>query len=348
MTFSFQVKDEVVSVLNLTLDCMLGDVCLPDDFDMPEDEKNFEKSSLLAEADMSLDEIFNPEVVLYAIVVAQMNVNRNKISFQTTNYALVNLLNRTFEAMFGHELLIEETKDLYKVKCRSKEDLDRLFRRINNELSFDIDNVQASLDFSDLDEVDKRAILQAVFLGGGSIADPSRKFSIEIIIKRSSFAKALQALLTEMEINHSCQIKKGNRFIYIRGADDISKYLGILGAQQTLLSFESLRIEKELRNSINRAVNCDKANVSRLVRASSRQIAAISFLEEKGILDTLSEEVRVVARIRKDFPELSLNDLSAELPSEFRLSRSALMRRLNYLTKTAEKHGYVIRDDSRT
>lgn len=345
LTFSYKVKNEIVALLDLTLDFILGEIEIPDNNDINStiiDSAELASSHSLWGSDgRYLDEVYDPELVLYAIVLCQMTVSKSRIIFKTAHQNLAKLLNRIFLASFGIELNFKTYNELIKLTCSDSDSLERLFRRVKSSLSFDIDNSRESYSFLDFDEAQKIAILQAVFLSGGAITDPVSKYSIELVIKRLTFSEAFKDLLAEFEINYTYYYKNANHYIYIKNSNDIAKFLGIIGAQQTLLQFEACRVEKDMRNSINRAVNCDKANASRLVKAASKQILAINFLKEKGCFNALPDELKKIAELRLEFPEFSLNDLVSEQASlGISISRSSLMRKLNNIINIAEKNGF--------
>jgi len=181
----------------------------------------------------------------------------------------------------------------------------------------------------------KAAYLRGAFLGSGSISDPKGPYHMEFAFSNRNFADTLSGLINEFRLNSKVMERKNNYMVYLKGGDSISDLLGIMGAHNSLLKFEDIRVLKEMRNSVNRRVNCETANLNKTIRAAFRQIDAIDFLMEKNEFDDLPENLKEVARLRLEYPDLSLQELGNFMTPI--LGKSGVSYRLKKIEGIADK-----------
>ena len=187
--------------------------------------------------------------------------------------------------------------------------------------------------FLDGDDL-KRAYLRGAFLAGGSVSSPEKAYQLEIACTTENNAERLTEILSSLHLE-SKSIKRKNRFIvYIKDGDTISDFLGMTGGMNSLMEFENIRVLKEMRNSINRTVNCDTANINKVVNAASKQIDDIKLIEERRGLDSLPEQLKTVAEMRLLNPHLSLAELGERLSPP--LGKSGVNHRLAKISKIAD------------
>lgn len=155
----------------------------------------------------------------------------------------------------------------------------------------------------------KRAFLKGAFLACGSISDPQKAYHLEIISPRADLADEICEVMCEFDLNARVIERKHNYVIYLKEGENIVKFLNITGAHQALMALENIRILKEMRNNVNRIVNCETANVEKMVSASVRQIENINLINETMGLENLSDILRETAKIRLDNPEVSIEEL---------------------------------------
>src|SRR5690625_1757636 len=129
--------------------------------------------------------------------------------------------------------------------------------------------------------------------------------------------------------------RKNGFIIYIKEGEKISDFLNIIGAHQALLKFEDVRILRDMRNSVNRIVNCETANLNKTISAALRQIENIKFLDKQIGLDSLSEKLREVAEVRLNHPDMNLTELSEALGGK--VSKSGVNHRLRKLDQMAQQ-----------
>ncbi len=155
----------------------------------------------------------------------------------------------------------------------------------------------------------KRAYLRGVFIGGGSLSDPERSYHLELVAHSLEYGEALIKIMSSYELSPKLIERKGSQVVYIKEGDKIIDFLNVIGAHQTLLDFENVRIMKQMRNDINRIVNCETANLTKTVDAAYRQIQYILLIDEKRGLDFLSENLKEIALARMTHREASLKEL---------------------------------------
>jgi cell division protein WhiA len=177
----------------------------------------------------------------------------------------------------------------------------------------------------------RRAYLRGAFLACGSLTEPESFYHLEFGSLEKAQADLLVELMAEYELKAKIVRRKDREIVYLKGAEEISQLMNIMGSHRSLLEFESLRVTKEIRNQANRQRNCDTANVNKVVSAGWRQVQDINFIAETIGLEILPRNLRVAAELRLEYPDYSLADLS-EASS---LGRSALNHRLRRLSQIA-------------
>lgn len=179
-----------------------------------------------------------------------------------------------------------------------------------------------------------RAFIRGAFLGGGSISDPEKNYHLEFVTNNEDFAESLKDLINSLGFNSKTVSRKNNYVVYLKESEQISDLLNIIGAHQALLSLESTKIVKEMRNNVNRLVNCETANLSKTVNAAVRQIENIKYIEEKIGLNHLPPNLREIAMLRIEYEDLTLKELGEMAKPE--LSKSAVNHRLRKIEQIAD------------
>ncbi len=159
----------------------------------------------------------------------------------------------------------------------------------------------------------KRAYIKGVFLGCGSLSDPEKGYHLEFVNHNDSHAKTFSKLLTHYHLTAKIIVRKGYHVVYLKESEQIVDVLNIIGAYNSLLQVENIRIVKEMRNNINRVINCETANLSKTVDASMRQIEHINRLQQFSDLNRLPKPLLDVALLRLDHPDASLKEIGEML-----------------------------------
>ncbi len=179
------------------------------------------------------------------------------------------------------------------------------------------------------------SFVRGVFLSCGHLTNPDKGYRVDFYIKNEQLAKDFSELLTSRQIsNHLGKVNGGYR-VYIKQNEMIVNLLAFMGASALSLQFIEASVIKSVKNKMNRARNCDDANISRTVEASLKQRTAIEYLEKKGRLEALPEKLYSVAVLRKENPELSLKELAKVSP--FAITPSGLNHRLNKILEIYEE-----------
>lgn len=182
----------------------------------------------------------------------------------------------------------------------------------------------------------KRSYLRGAFLAGGSVNNPEgSSYHLEISSMYEEHCNALVELANKFNLNARCIERKKGFVFYIKEGQKIIEFLSLIGAHQALLRFEDIRIMKDMRNSVNRIVNCETANLNKTIGASLRQIENIRLLEREVGLTSLPDKLREVAEIRLQYPDVNLNEIGEMLKGQ--VSKSGVNHRLRKIDELAEK-----------
>ena len=180
----------------------------------------------------------------------------------------------------------------------------------------------------------KRAFIRGAFLASGSISDPNKFYHFEIVCDSLNKAEQLREIINSFEIDSKIIQRKKYQVVYIKEGTHIVDTLNIMEAHVSLMQLENVRILKEMRNSVNRQVNCETANLNKTVEAAVKQIKDIEYIRDTIGLDGLSQGLREIAYIRLENPDMNLKDLGELLSPS--VGKSGVNHRLRKLSELAE------------
>jgi len=180
----------------------------------------------------------------------------------------------------------------------------------------------------------KRAYIRGVFLSSGSISDPEKGYHLEFVDKDLSHLEEFQDLLNTFELGAKIVERKNNYVLYVKEAEQIVTILNVMTAFISLMDFENIRILKDMRNNVNRIVNCETANLNKTVNAAIKQLNDIQLIDESVGVDALQESLKVVALARIENPNVSLKELGEMIG----ISKSAINHRFRKLHEIAEQY----------
>lgn len=181
----------------------------------------------------------------------------------------------------------------------------------------------------------KRAYIRGAFLGGGSISNPERTYHLEFVTHNSDYAEELSKLINKFGLSSKVIQRKASFVVYIKEGEQIVDLLNIIGAHSSLLELENVRIMKEMRNNVNRLVNCETANLSKTVNAAVRQVESIKLIQKEIGLQRLPKNLRDVAELRLNYPDESLKELGEFLDPP--VGKSGINHRLRKIEKIADE-----------
>ena len=179
-----------------------------------------------------------------------------------------------------------------------------------------------------------RAFLRGVFLCAGSMSDPEKSYHLEFVCNSPEQAEQLKDIIQEFQIEAKVIKRKKYYIVYLKEGSGIVDLLNVMGAHVSLMNLENLRIVKEMRNSINRRVNCEAANITKTVNAASKQIEDILLIQKQYGFENLPDNLRQMAEIRLEYPEAPLKELGEYL--EPPVGKSGVNHRLRKLSEIAE------------
>lgn len=186
----------------------------------------------------------------------------------------------------------------------------------------------------------KRAFLRGLFLASGSVTDPEKAYHLEMSFVSPEIAQETQTLLQSFSLEAKIVCRKNYYVVYLKEGSQIVDFLNVVEAHVALMAYENVRILKDMRNSLNRQVNCETANIGKTVVAASRQIDDITLIEKIRGFGTLKPGLRQVAELRLEYPDASLLELGQMLVPP--LGKSGVNHRLRKLGEIADS----IRDES--
>jgi len=183
----------------------------------------------------------------------------------------------------------------------------------------------------------KRSYLRGAFLAGGSVNNPeTSSYHLEIFSLYKEHNDAICELMNGFDLNSKTLERRKGYITYLKEAEKITEFLNIIGAHNALLRFEDIRIVRDMRNSVNRLVNCETANLNKTIGAALRQIENIRYIDETVGLDILPDKLREIAQLRRDYQDVTLKELG-EMVSGGKISKSGINHRLRKIDDIAEK-----------
>lgn len=276
--------------------------------------------------------------------VTLKGLNKIQIEFSTENAAVARRIFKLLKTAFeiSTQVSVEKTNRLKKhnnyiieIDHHLSKDFLQETKVAGNDdfniMTFDF-GVPKSLVLND---ACKRAYIKGAFLGCGSINDPEKSYHAEFVNNREEHAKGICSLLEGFDINGKTILRKNYYVTYIKESEQISDLLALMGANNAVLEFENVRAVKETRNQINRVINCETANLDKIVDTSMRQINNIKVLKKYKAIDKLPDHLRELAYLRLKHTNASLKELGEMLNPP--LGKSGVNHRLRKIEEIAEE-----------
>lgn len=262
------------------------------------------------------------------------------INIQTENATTARRIYSLIKKVFNIEVEILVRKKMKLKKnniyiCRTKVKS----REILDELGILKDGVFTHAIDPDMiqDDEMKRSYLRGAFLAGGSVNNPeTSSYHLEIFSLYENHSEGLAELMNEYELNAKHLERKKGSIVYLKEAEKISDFLSLIGGYQAMLKFEDVRIVRDMRNSVNRLVNCETANLNKTVSAAMRQVESIQLIDQEIGIENLPERLKEIAKLRVENQDVSLKELG-EMVSTGTISKSGVNHRLRKLNELADK-----------
>ncbi len=180
----------------------------------------------------------------------------------------------------------------------------------------------------------RRSFIRGAFLAAGSLSNPNKAYHFEIVVSQEKNGELLCEVMRSFDIDAKMIARKYHYVVYVKEGSQIVDLLNVMEAHVALMEFENVRILKDMRNTINRKVNCEAANINKTVKAATRQVEDILYIKEKVGLATLAEGLEEIALLRIEYPEASLKELGEMLSPP--VGKSGVNHRLKKLCEIAE------------
>jgi len=314
MSFSSDLKEELSKISNLN----------------KKDEVKYELIGYLISKNASVVK----NNVRYA-TESEYNINRfskllrnldidNNIEFDGKSFIITFKVKNLIEEaeVVENQLEIKSNVDFEDIKTISSGQSEKLVKNdINNNKLIVIENDNC-----------KRAIVRGAFLGAGSINNPSRTYHLEINLSTKNNMEFLDEILKQCNIR--CKKLENNNSIYLKDGEEISAIIALFGASSSVLKFEDIRVQKEMNGKVNRIVNCQSANLNKTLNASVEQIDAIRRLQQSNKFNNLDDNLKEIALLRLEYPDMSLVELGKKLKEP--IGKSGVNYRLKRIIKIAE------------
>lgn len=189
----------------------------------------------------------------------------------------------------------------------------------------------------------KRAFIRGAFLASGSISNPSKAYHFEIVCRTGPQAIQLRNTINSFDMDAKIVARKKTQVVYVKEGAYIVDLLNIMEAHEALMNLENVRIVKEMRNSVNRQVNCETANISKTVNASVRQIEDIHYIQNKKGLESLPDHLKEIAVLRLEYPDAPLKELGTYLNPP--VGKSGVNHRLRRISEIAAELGQKSKEE---
>ena len=240
-----------------------------------------------------INDLANKQKVKYELMgyLISDNITRDgkNIRFSTESEYNINRFSKLLKNMNIENFLIDIQGKIYSIRLKRI-----YFENIEKE---EIDRIK-NIEYI-------KSIVRGAFLGSGSINNPENKYHLEISFGKEKNRDSIKKMLEENNI----KVKTIEKSVYLKDSEEISKFLAFIGATKSVLKFEDIRVQREMNNKINRLVNCKTANLNKVLNASIEQIEAIKTLKENGNFAKLDENLKELAELRVEHPEMSLEEL---------------------------------------
>ena len=187
------------------------------------------------------------------------------------------------------------------------------------------------------DDLMIQSYLRGAFLAGGSVNNPeTSRYHLEIYSLYEEHNEMIAEMINHFQLNARTTARRSGYIVYLKEAEKIADFLQLIGATNSMLEFENIRIVRDMRNSVNRLVNCENANMDKVANAANRQVENIQFIDRHVGLNNIPEKLREIALTRLSHPEISLKELGELVPGG-PISKSGVNHRLRKLNAYAEK-----------
>ena len=293
----------------------------------------------------------NKELVKYELIGYLISGNidmpeKNAIRFSTESDYNINRFSKLLANLqIDHKIEISGKNFVVSLKKKAIQEIVKIEEKeifLKNEIQ--PENSRKSLEnqknnksnkSNENNEENLKSLIIGAFMGSGSINNPEKKYHLEIDFENEENLEKIKDVLEKLGIRTKKMITENKKSIYIKEGEEISKFLALIGANKAVMKFEDIRIQKEMRGKVNRLVNCETANLNKTINASIEQIAAIKKLKETGKFNKLNDNLKEIANLRLENPDMPLVELGKRLKEP--VGKSGVNYRLKKIMELANE-----------
>lgn len=289
-------------------------------------------SSDVKEELSKISNLANKEAVKFEFIgyflTSNVVVNKKDVSFSTENEYNINRFSKILNNLNIVDYSIGIQGKVYTIYIGIDKIKER-FQIINSDLKNIIEELKIPKD-----ENVQKAIVRGALLGGGSINNPENKYHAEILFRGKNEAKIIYEILKNYEIKFKLLEKNDRCSLYSKEGETIANLLAFIGANSAVLRFEEIRVMRDMRNNVNRVVNCETANLNKTINAAIKQIEDIKLIKKMNKFESLSDSLKEIAQLRIQNPEASLVELGKMLKNP--VGKSGVNYRLKSISDIAD------------
>ena len=282
------------------------------------------KEELSKISNLSNKDVVKAELLGY-LITNNISLKNNKIKYSTESEYNINRFAKLLNNLNISKYEIDIQGKVFTINVKEKIEFDEL-EYIDAKLILN-NNITEFCN----SEILEKALIRGSFLGSGSINNPERIYHLEVIYSNEQNLEYVLNILKKYNI----QMKKLNNTLYLKEGEEISKFLAFIGANSSVLKFEEIRVIRDMRNNVNRLVNCETANLNKTINAALKQIDDINLIKKMKKFNELPDNVQEVANLRLENPEISLVELGKMLTNP--VGKSGVNYRFKVISELAEE-----------
>ncbi len=265
------------------------------------------KKELSEIANLANKKLVKQELIGYLISCNSSLIAKKKIRYATESEYNINRFSKLLTNLqIDHEIEIEGASFVITIN-KKQIDFIQFIKLEENKIKIGVE------EQTEKSEEEHKAFIRGTFLGGGSINNPENTYHLEIVYSSKDNANLAKTILSKYQIITKELERKNKYSLYEKEAEQISNLLAFMGANRSVLNFEEIRVQKEMRGKVNRLVNCETANLTKTINASIEQIEAIKKLQETNQFSQLDDNLKEIALLRLENPDMSLVELGKKL-----------------------------------
>lgn len=283
------------------------------------------KEELSKISNLAKKDVVKAELIGY-LITNNVSIKNNKVKYSTESEYTINRFAKLLNNVNISKYKIEIQGKVFSITINEE-------LKFANELDFNNQSIKLNESIKEFcnTEILEKALVRGSFLGSGSLNNPEKTYHLEIIYSCEDNVNYIKQLLEKYDI----QIKKLNTSLYLKDGEEISKLLAFIGANKAVLKFEEIRVLRDMRNNINRIVNCETANLNKTINAALKQIEDIKFIKKMNKFNELSEGLQEIANLRLENSDISLVELGKLLNNP--IGKSGVNYRLKCISQFADE-----------